>query len=105
MIFNGTGEQVISGPTDLPRLGVRLPDYVSVTRDGDGHGVLTWMDAEWKDYIYYALVSANGDLVTPPMIVATGEASNPLIQTNSAGQGNAPYDGAWRLFLPLARRQ
>jgi hypothetical protein len=104
MLFNATGEQVISGPTDLPRLGVRLPDYVSVTRDAEGHGVLTWMDAEWKDYIYYALVNSSGSLVTPPMIVATGEASNPLIQTNSAGQGNAPYDGAWRLFLPLARR-
>jgi hypothetical protein len=89
---------------NLPPVGSRSPDYVSLTRDQEGRAVLTWMDLTQYDYLFYALVNGNADLVTPPMIFATGSAAEPLIQTSFASHGNAPYLGAWDTYLPGLER-
>lgn len=101
---DSTGNTLVKGPTDLPLLGSRKPDYVSITTDAFGNAILIWMDSEWKDYLYYALANKNGQIVTPPMIFATGEATNPMIQTSFTGQGVAPFHGFYQVFLSLAIR-
>jgi hypothetical protein len=100
-LFDNTGANLIRSPYDLPLVGVRSPDYVSIAPDLEGHAILTWMDVEWNDYLYYSVVDSDGSILTPPMIFATGQASNPLIQTSFTGLGNAPYDGSWQFYLPL----
>lgn len=95
---------LISGLVSLETPKGRMPSAVSVTGDDQGHGVLTWGDAEQSDYLCYALVDAAGDTITPPMIYANGQGSDPLINTNSYGLGNAPYDGSWQVQLPFIQR-
>jgi hypothetical protein len=104
VILNPDGDSILSGPVDLPLVGTRRPDYVSATMDKFGHAILTWLDVEWNDYLYYAAINWDGTVSTPPMVFASGWASNPLIQTSFEGQGNAPYDGTWRVLLPKVRR-
>ena len=62
---------------------------------------LTWMDADWNQRLYYALVAEDGTLVTPAMVFRNGKSANPLVLTSFIGQGSAPYGGSWRSYLPL----
>jgi hypothetical protein len=98
--IHSSGNSIISGPTELPLVGTRQSDYVSLTSDAQGRAILTWMDFRYYDYLFYALLDGNGGLVTPPMIFATGSADDPLIQSSFNSHGNAPYLGAWDMFLP-----
>jgi hypothetical protein len=95
---------VVGGPDELSNPNLRLPDYVSVTYDQDGHGILTWMDAGWNQYLYYALIDNSGAEITPPMIFHKGHASDPLILSSYSGYGNAPYESSGQIFLPIIRR-
>jgi hypothetical protein len=101
--FHGTAYGIVKPPYELPRIGSRLSDYVSITRDLEGRAVLTWM-SKLNDYLFYALVDGEAGIVTPPMIFATGAAEKPLIQTSFASHGNAPYLGAWDVSLPSLMR-
>lgn len=104
VVLNSSGDTLLSGPTDLPLAGMRKPDYVSVTYDELGHAILTWLDVEWNDFMYYAALGGDGSVLTPPMIFLKGASENPLIQTSFSGQGNAPYVGFWEVFLSLVKR-
>ncbi len=103
-VLNASGDTLLSGPTDLLLAGTRKPDYVSVTYDESGNAILTWLDVEWNDFLYYAALGGDGSLLTPPMIFAKGISDNPLIQTSFSGQGNAPYIGVYDIFLALVKR-
>ncbi|MEM5775252.1 MAG: hypothetical protein AAGU05_09650, partial [Anaerolineaceae bacterium] len=72
---------------------------VSVTRDEMDHGIITWAEELLNRTLSYALVDSAGSVLTPPMIFMTG-----WLETNAAGQGNAPYDGRQLLFIPLVTR-
>jgi hypothetical protein len=94
---------LLTSPQMLESPYARQGDYVSVTRDPAGHGILTWIDAEWNDVMFYALLDGSGNVVTPPIIFLEGQAGNPLILSSYAGRGNAPQlSGA--LYLPMVRR-
>jgi hypothetical protein len=101
--IQGTGYGMIGAPKEFPSIAMRLSDYVSITRDFEGRAILTWMSKQ-NDHLFYALVDGNATIVTPPMIFATGAADEPLIQTSFASHGNAPYLGAWDVFLPALAR-
>jgi hypothetical protein len=82
--------------------------YASVTADGGGRGILTWMAGNWgyMPNLYYALVDGgSGSVLTQPMIYRSAEPSNPYIVSSDLGNGNAPY--SWTppagvdLALPL----
>jgi hypothetical protein len=103
VIMDSAGEEVVSQPKDLPLLANRLPDYISVTISEDGDGVLTWMDAEWKDYLFYTLIDESGQVKTPPMISKIGQGDNPLIQTSFTGHGLATYVVHWQNYMPVIR--
>ena len=99
-VLDNDGSSTILPPTDFPLVGARVPDYVSLTTTREGNAVLTWMDAEWKDYLYYTLVDQTGKEITPPMIFKKGQAENPLIQTSFSGQGVAVFEGKFENFIP-----
>jgi hypothetical protein len=92
-----------TGPVTIVNPKNRVAGVVSVTRDGDGHGVLTWSEAEQFEYLSYALVDSTGVLLTSPMIFTTGLGEEPKIDTNTYGVGNAYYGGSWQIYLPATQ--
>ena len=95
---------LVGSLVSLPTSKGRVPSALSVTGDDAGHAILTWGDAEQSDYLSYALIAENGAVATPPMVYTYGLGNNPLINTNSYGLGNAPYDGSWQVQLPNIQR-
>ena len=66
---------------------------MSLTSDGANRAVLTWMDSDssyWRN-LYYALVNANGVVVTPATIFQTSAAAIPYIFSSFTGYGNTTY--------------
>ncbi|HZD56535.1 MAG TPA: hypothetical protein VE136_07425, partial [Anaerolineales bacterium] len=104
-LLNDPGFSKLAGPTDLTNPNPRQSDFVSVTKDRDGRGIITWMDVQVNHFLYYALVNDAGNLVTPPLFFMVGQnPDEPQIITSYAGQGNAAYAGSAQIFLPLAIR-
>lgn len=103
-LINGSNYTVQSGPETLVSPYDRIAENVSVTNDQQGNAILTWMDAELNDYLYYALVAPNGSLRTPPMIFQTGLANEPQILTSYAGEGNTTFVPGM-VFLPHVTKQ
>ena len=75
---------------------------VSVTSEPNGNGVLTWTDTE-DDYLYYALVNKDGDILTPPMVIAEDVKGGPVL-SSKLGFGNAFFEGKAFTYLPLLTR-
>ena len=93
-ILGGANYNVVAGPTALDNpAAVTGDDYVSVTADGAGRGVLTWMDYDYsyRRNLYYALVDSSGAVLTDPMIFRTSQATEPHIETSYEGYGNTSY--------------
>ena len=89
-----TSYNVVAGPTMLSNPAAPTGNaYVSVTADAAGHAILTWMDYDWsyRRNLYYALVDGNGNVLTPPMIFRTSQATSPYIFTSYEGYGNTSY--------------
>lgn len=78
----GKSEAAISGDTSA-----------SVTRDSNNRAVLTWMDNDYNSRrnLYYALVEANGTVLTPPTIFRTSQAYSPYIFSSYLGNGNTTF--------------
>ncbi len=101
------GGSVVKASSDLDSPDDRQMGLVSVTYDELGHGIFTWSDEEWSDYLYYALVDGSGDLISPPMRFRKGlNQIDPNIFSSFTGQGNAPIIGdlLWPVYLPLLTR-
>ena len=73
---------------------------LSVTSDHYDHGIITWAEELGNRTLNYALVGPSGNMLTPPMVFLSGTG----LDTNAAGQGNAPYDGQSYISLPLLFR-
>lgn len=92
-------------PASLVNPTRRPADSLSITLDAEGRAVLTWMDREWYNTLYYALIDPAGGMVTPPMVFYSGPTNTTIIVANETGQGAAPYDGHVKnLFLPVITR-
>ncbi|HNB55289.1 MAG TPA: hypothetical protein PK530_25280, partial [Anaerolineales bacterium] len=97
--------------SDHPYVTLTTPDghsgnFVSVAATLGGDGILTWVDAEVGNQVYYALVDSDGNVVTSP--VAAWEDVE-RISVSETGQGliaisdsNVYVDGNIR--LPIVRR-
>lgn len=72
-------------PLDHPS-AINGPNNVSVTRDAADHGILTWQDGR-NQYIYYALVHANGQILSGPVISRAAKTSSnaPYLETSYVG--------------------
>jgi hypothetical protein len=92
------------GVQDMVVPDFRQVDFLSVTRDPFGNGIITWMDAVWNNHFYYALIDSSGQQKTPAMFFYSSQ--NPAIAliTSDKGQGLAYYEGAYRVHLPVSIR-
>ncbi len=89
----------------LNNLDGRLMDGISLTSDADGNFILTAMNSEWQDDLYYAALDDVGGLLTPKaMVFKTDPGGNYYVFSGQTGQQNAPYEGGYPLYMPLIRR-
>jgi len=84
----------VAGPTVLSNPAALLGNsYVSVTSGAANLAVLTWMDGNYyyRRNLYYALVDANGVVLTPAVAFQTSQATAPTIFSSYQGYGNTTY--------------
>ncbi len=100
-VLESSNFSVVHNATILPNPDLRASDNVSVTDDGHGYGILTWLDSTWNRYLYYALVGPEGELINTPIIFYIPTNKNSLVATSITGQGNAPYYMSEDVFAPV----
>lgn len=66
LVNNTTFESISSSSISHPTM-LEYQNGFSVTKDSANRGILTWTDSNRK-YLYYALIDANGSVLTEPMI-------------------------------------
>jgi hypothetical protein len=91
-------------PQILSHISGRAADGLSVTLVQGGLAVLTWVDRDAQDYLYYAALEKDQNLVTPPQIFLSDPFGDPQYQTSAFGFGNAGYQGVYQRYIPLVRR-
>jgi hypothetical protein len=92
-------------PKTLPSLiPGRQATRLSMCLDNNGRAVLTWLDAIYGDYLFYALFDEEGNNDTPPMIFLFNASVDLYLDTSAYGFGNAAYLGVFQVLLPLVRR-
>lgn len=97
-----TGYSLVSGyPKYLDRVGDRVPGSLSVTLDVKNRAILTWLDTDDYEYLYYAVLDAAQSLMTPPMIFMTDRDTVKSYTTSDEGYGNAAYLGVYRVYFPV----
>lgn len=82
----------------------RPSGIVSITHDGTGNAIFTWMDSKWFQRIYYASLDPGGELKGPMAFRYSSKGGVTNLQT-SFGLGNARYVPWYRYFLPLVPRK
>jgi sugar lactone lactonase YvrE len=88
-VFDGTSYTQLVGQTELTNDATGYNQFVSITRDDAGHGILTWQDGETLN-LYYALVNHDGDILTEPMVFHNVTEPGYNLWTSQSGSGNAP---------------
>lgn len=96
---------LILGRQPLHNLDSRTMDYASLATDSDGNFILTAMDAQFQDHLYYAALDSAGNRLTPQaMRFRSAVSSLSFISGGRTGQQVAPYEGGYPLYLPAVRR-
>ncbi len=104
LVLEPVSFSVVSGPFQFDSPDGRPSDFVSISTTEAGLAALTWMDAVWNQRLYYAAVDASGGLVTPPLILSRSSSAGSTLIASLNGQGNAPYQTAWKVYLPSILR-
>lgn len=102
--FNSSFTPLSVDPVYLPKVNQRNAGNLSITLDLQGRAVLTWVDVDDFDYMFYALLGHDQTVLTPPMMFISDPFGNPMLQTSAYGFGNASYSGVFRNFTPLVSR-
>ncbi len=89
----------IIGPIPLDTPVGLAADYVSVTKDPNGNGVITWGDRQ-KDFLFYTFITSGGAQLTPPMMFNYGYIPD-TFQYFNGNMASAPLDGTKKNFIPL----
>jgi hypothetical protein len=83
----------------------RAADSLSVTLEREeGQAVVTWVDLDDQDYMFYTVLNQDQAIRTPPMIFISNPWGDPLYQTSAYGFGNASYLGVYQYSMPLLSR-
>ncbi|MCB9135967.1 MAG: hypothetical protein H6636_11110 [Anaerolineales bacterium] len=101
-ILSDNGSQVSTNNlyTSLPNPDERGSNFVSAATNGDEQCILSWVDTEKGNRVYYALIGANGNIITPAMIA--WEDNEPIV-VSQTGQGIV-YIPDWLIGLPVIKR-
>lgn len=92
-------------PQTLTPVGDRTASNLSLTLERKGRAILTWVDADNNEYLYYAVLSSAREVVTAPMIFRADQTDVAGLSTSEYGFGNAGYQGVYQLFLPVASKK
>ena len=95
---------ITNGPNELTiPFGIEISaDDLSVTRDEFGNAVLTWIDSDIEQSIYYALVKSDGNVITPPIQIYDSQGK--ILSVSTVGASSAFYLGKNRVYLPTTMR-
>jgi hypothetical protein len=104
LLEENNGQLTMKGPFSYAAPDGRPSDYLSVSKDTSGHGILTWMDSAWNNHLYYLMVNRDGTVKTPVMTFYSSASVNIPIITSSTGQGIAYYEGSYITYVPVVRR-
>ena len=88
-LLDGNNYAELVDQTELTNDATENNQFVSITRDDAGHGILTWQD-DVTSNLYYALVNHDGDVLTKPMAFHTVTEPGYNVWTSQSGAGNAP---------------
>jgi hypothetical protein len=101
---SGGGFAPQAAPKTVQAPDRREVDYLSVTAEASGSGIITWMDSRWNHNLYYMLLGGDGTEKTPPLAFHSTSRTDITIITSSTGQGIAYYEGAHVSYLPYIGR-
>jgi hypothetical protein len=90
-IIGSSDHAVRAGPAPLgthPQMPFSSLGYLSVTTDERGNGIVTWSVPN-KPYLFYALVSPAGAILTPPMAFYPPASGAPTGEVRSLGAGKS----------------
>jgi hypothetical protein len=94
-----------AGPTQyLTHLSRRAADSLSVTLEREGQAILTWVDLDDQDYLFYAVLNQDQAVRTPPMIFISEPWGDPAYLASAYGFGNAGYLGVYQISHPFISR-
>ncbi len=87
--YNPLGQPKCLPATVVAQLG---DEGASLIADDQGRAILTWTDADedTRRRLYYALLGANGNPITDPMIFYSSPSAEPLISTGLHGNASGP---------------
>lgn len=77
----------------------------SIALDHAGRAVVTWMDGDDSDALFYALLQDDGEVLTPAMTFLSSPLGETEISTSDYGFGTAAYIGMYQGFMPLIRKR
>jgi hypothetical protein len=94
-----------AGPTQyFSHVSRRSADSLSVTLEREGQAVLTWVDLDDQDYLYYTVLNQDQAVRTPPMIFISDPWGDPAYLASAYGFGNAGYLGVYQISHPFISR-
>jgi hypothetical protein len=99
-LLNWENASVVAATKYATSPNLRDAASVSVAHDESNRGVVTWVDRNQSQNLYYLLVSDDGTKITPEMIYLTAGGYS-TVNTNAYGYGLAAYEGTWQALLPL----
>jgi hypothetical protein len=103
VLLDSENASVLSPTQYVTSPNLRDASSVSVAHDKSSRGIITWVDRNQSQYMYYLLVSSEGVKLTPEMVFLTADGYN-SVNTNAYGNGLSSYEGSWQVLLPLTSR-
>jgi hypothetical protein len=94
---------ITSGPTKLETPEGFSADLISLSQDDQGRAVVTWIEMENQQNLYYALIRYTGAVLTPP--IEFYNANGASLTISKLGKSCAPYIGKLGVYLPLVPRE
>jgi hypothetical protein len=93
---------ILSGyPRYLNKVNLRAASSPSMTLDQAGRAVVTWIDGDDSDALFYALLDQDASVITPPIVFISDPLGDPEYSTSDYGFGNATYLGVYQMFTPI----
>lgn len=91
-------------PDYFERTYERAARYPSVAVNKAGYTIITWVDGDAGEYIYYSLLDNAANVITSPLSMVSNPFGNPTYINSKFGFGSARYSGVYLNILPYTSR-
>ncbi len=103
VVLDGVTYLPVGPVTELQPADKLAATSLSVAESGQDGAVLTWMDDDFRQKLYYTVIDGSGSVDSGPLAFQ-GAGSNIPFTVNQFGYAIAPYDPFYSLWLPVVRR-